>query len=799
MVGTFIAGIWNSIMNDPMINLCFWATLGLCILLLAFSVSSVKERFPIISTLDTSQLAVTVGVAFTFVGIIYSLVNFNVESAETIRQSIATFLSGMKTAFITSIIGIFFGVWIKVIQSFDEKKSLDTAQTQSDTLLQNTEKILGSLNTLQESARTSNALQERTASGISAMAERNKATASITEAIESLKDSVEKYGSGALEKAINNLSVKMDEHIATSLDTRNAIREVADKLSAQTKAIDDLGMSLQKSSTEQNEAITTLGETLKKSGTTQATAITKLGNTLKESLKESADNQIAAINTLGETLKTSGAAQALAITTLSKTLDDSAKEQISRLDKMNGMIENMADYSEKAYDNSVKTLDEARAYQEKSLSDAQKQLEILSSNTDRITEMKDAFNKFLDDMAKKNNEEFIKALNRSMKELNEKLTEQFGDNFKQLNAAVIKLHDWQEAYKETIEKTTGELGELNGVFRKFSTDVAPALTEGAERLQQSLTTFAETSNKNIAIQDGLTEATQRLNDSIAHSAKASEKLQTIHDRLIRRQEEILRVLEDSFKSHKDKMAEVVKESADQFDEVIKQNQATVAAQMQATADIFTEVASDMETSLGAHKDKMAEVVKESANQFDAAIQQNKAVVAEQMQATVAKFADAVSTMENSLEMHKDKVAATVKEFADQLRQIAEQNKNVVNEALASLNKSMSDMKDANVTFTNDAITQIVKFNETTEEILNKISLALDGFNTDFQGELEKSMRDLKENLGSLLNENTRVAGEHGERLAALLGTITEKMVTEYSKLADHIAEIDRDIFERRAS
>ncbi len=188
--------------------------------------------------------------------------------------------------------------------------------------------------------------------------------------------------------------------------------------------------------------------------------------------------------------------------------------------------------------------------------------------------------------------------------------------------------------------------------------------------------------------------------------------------------------------------------------------------MQATTDKFADVVSTMENSLETHKDKMAAVVQNSADQFDKVIKQNQTTVAGQMQATVEKFADAVAT---------------------------------IKETLAALNKSMSEMKDANLNFALDAIDKIEKFNDKTEEVLKKISLALDGFNTDFQGELEKSMRDLKDNMAALLNENTRVAGEHGEHLAALLGKITEKMVEEYGKLADHIADIDRDIFERRAS
>lgn len=45
------------------------------------------------------------GILGTFIGIIIGLLNFNTESIDT---SIPVLLGGLKTAFITSIVGMFF-------------------------------------------------------------------------------------------------------------------------------------------------------------------------------------------------------------------------------------------------------------------------------------------------------------------------------------------------------------------------------------------------------------------------------------------------------------------------------------------------------------------------------------------------------------------------------------------------------------------------------------------------------------------------------------------------------------------
>lgn len=48
--------------------------------------------------------------------------------------------------------------------------------------------------------------------------------------------------------------------------------------------------------------------------------------------------------------------------------------------------------------------------------------------------------------------QIIEALEQVIRDFNEKLTEQFGENFKRLDESVKKLVDWQEAYKNQVEK-----------------------------------------------------------------------------------------------------------------------------------------------------------------------------------------------------------------------------------------------------------------------------------------------------------------------------------------------------------
>lgn len=870
----------NAVLNMPILVLVFiLLTVGSCIYFTHRSSENKKQGI----LDDGAQQAVTVGVAFTFLGVIISLWDFNVSNVDNIKQTITNFLSGMKLAFITSIIGIGFSMYIRSFQSDIERKAQENQKSHSDDISQKSEQMLKSLANLQELLKTNANVQNDIAANTNTMAQNSTAATAVTEAIQNLKESIDHSSSGALERAVANLSDKMDQYIRTSQNTNGAIQNVAEQLSAQTKAIDSLGMSLQKSNEEQIGAIDSLGNVLKDSGNTQIDAINELGEKLQSTLKTSEETQNANIVSLGKILQDSGAEQIAAIqnlgSTLSRLLKESGDEQNTRLDSMNGLIATMLDYSKQTYNNSVTALNEARDYQKDSLEISRNQQQILSDNTDRIAEMKDAFNKFLDDMAKKNNEEFIKALNESMKDLNQRLTEQFGDNFKQLNEAVIKLKDWQEDYQKIVEDTTEELRELNDTFKKFATDIAPKVADNAERLQKSVDIFAETSEKNIAVQVELNEATQRLIDSIGRSEEVAENLKNIHEGLTEYQEKFIKSLETSFKNHQKKTLEAMQTSADSLNAMIVQTQQTVTTQTQNTADKLSEIATkqeeytksiaehqekildNLETEFKEHQDKTIIAIEETAQKITETVEKTTRKITSQMQATEETFESIIANQfaySDSLKKHQEKflneieilftnyqdsilksmqksvdnfdeVVAQVQQNAtdaiqntlnmfdeiirrqqnktesqmqtlsDRLAEIAKQDQETVRTALGNVKESIDTMDAKTLEFALNATDRIKQFDNTSQEILNKISLALDGFSADFQTELEKSMTNLTTNLGKMLEKNSEVARKNSEELAAILGTVTKKLVEEYQKLADHIADIDKEILERRAS
>lgn len=88
---------------------------------------------------NNAQYVVSIGVLGTFVGILIGLYDFQTGDSEIIAKSINNFLDGMKLAFVTSVLGMFCSLLIKLFQGKLEGKQSEA-----------TEKNLENLNTLEK-------------------------------------------------------------------------------------------------------------------------------------------------------------------------------------------------------------------------------------------------------------------------------------------------------------------------------------------------------------------------------------------------------------------------------------------------------------------------------------------------------------------------------------------------------------------------------------------------------------------------------------------------------------------------
>lgn len=116
---------------------------------------------------------------------------------------------------------------------------------------------------------------------------------------------------------------------------------------------------------------------------------------------------------------------------------------------------------------------------------------------DQLQALRTSFDTFAKKMAEDGSKALIDALRGVIADFNAQINEQFGDNFKQLNAAVEKLVVWQQQYKEELDKlqllqqaTAKDLHEAAGGI-SLVVERADRFTVAATNLEQLLSGMAK--------------------------------------------------------------------------------------------------------------------------------------------------------------------------------------------------------------------------------------------------------------------------------------------------------------------
>lgn len=75
-----------------------------------------------------------------------------------------------------------------------------------------------------------------------------------------------------------------------------------------------------------------------------------------------------------------------------------------------------------------------------------------TTNSDGFNKMHGSFEEFAEKMVADSTQSLIDSLTKVMEDFNAKINEQFGENFKQLNAAVGAMVTWQDKHKDMVER-----------------------------------------------------------------------------------------------------------------------------------------------------------------------------------------------------------------------------------------------------------------------------------------------------------------------------------------------------------
>lgn len=203
-------------------------------------------------------------------------------------------------------------------------------------------------------------------------------------------------------------------------------------------------------------------------------------------------------------------------------------------------------------------------------------------------------------LAKGATEEIIKALQDVIKDFNQNLTEQFGDNFKQLNEAVLRMIEWQENYKNSIQQLEqslqGILANTESSHQKTIDLIKQSFSEFMNANQQAINTTIENIESVVQVTnqhlkqhaETLLQTVQDANSSMKDAMQEQSELATDNNQ---KTKEILAALEQSL--------EVAKENVVQIKEVTKDYQtiATTSTDLQEIIQTNQNQIENLETHL----------------------------------------------------------------------------------------------------------------------------------------------------------------------------------------------------------
>jgi DNA repair exonuclease SbcCD ATPase subunit len=343
---------------------------------------------------------------------------------------------------------------------------------------------------------------------------------------------------------------------------------------------------------------------------------------------------------------------------------------------------------------------------------------------------------FADMLSKSATEQVIEALKQVIQDFNNNLVESFGENFKQLNEAVIKLVEWQENYKV-------QLGEMEKQY-----------AQGVEAITKTESSVANISEEAKVIPSTMSE--------LKHVMEINQHQISELDRHL-----------GAFEEMKNKAVEAVPEIKDQIEKAI-------AGAKQAN-------------------DQLAKGILESGQEFQKIILEGATDLKDNVSQATGALSDSATVTANSSEKIKEQFSEVIAEINNNLRNLVselEDGGKTLNESFKQASSELiSESGELQKTFTKGLNEMQTSLSSTIEEQAREHRRNADSV---FAG-LEKTIQDALSGTGesvqkqlnmiedSMGGEIEKVMSSMGGALASISGQFT----SDYSELVEQMKAIVR--------
>ncbi|OOF49487.1 hypothetical protein [Rodentibacter trehalosifermentans] len=574
----------------------------------------------------------SISILGTFTGIVSGLLNFDIND---IDGSISQLLGGMKTAFLTSVIGITLSLLLKVVFSISIKKH-NKGSTDSKDLL----------NTFNTQAQH----------------------------IEALKEGITGQGPNSLLSQINTFKTEI-------IDTNQKLLNIMGS-DTEGSLLGQLKL-LRTDFSDQHKHIEALKEGITGQG---PNSLLSQINTFKT---EIIDANQKLLNIMGSDTEGSLLGQ---LKLLRTDFSDRHKQLENLLTPINTLT-------------NIKVI-----------------IENQQNNFESFRlELKKQMESFAEMLSKSATEQVINALKEVITEFNQKLTEQFGENFKELNRAVMALVDWQERYRQQLEQmieqyqlgikaisdTEKSVQHIEQSSQTIPTTMA-ALSEVMTVNQHQISELANHLNAFSELKENAVKAVPEIQQNIQTMLEnVSNATQNLTNGLSASSEHLAKSLENStanlmigINESSAKLTQSIEHSTNTLNESIQQNNRSLAD----TATTIKQRNDEMSKNLDNSVKELEKRIQRWTEDFDTSVKQvhnsftgsMDKMIKEQIESSKKLMSGLTSESENALK-------ATTESMAKQLGNIDKSMQEEINRTMQQMGNALATITRQ---FTNDYTTLV---------------------------------------------------------------------------------------------
>ena len=617
------------------------------------------------------------GVIGTFAGICIGLADFN---SNEIEKSVPLLLQGLKTAFWTSLIGTSLAVFFNVWYSFKDKKDIDDEDDEIPLLKLQIKEL--------------QAISEKFNSFLDNQTMNNNSLKNLTEFFNNNEDkNLKKF-----EEIKNELKVLNDKQEKTNSFYEDSLLklEILDEINKKyDKNIENFSLWNENISALKENSILNLEEN-KKLNSSTTEILTKL-----ESIEKINSDTFLKLESI-------------------EKIDENALSKLELLEKVNTDTLNK---NSSIFENIELLLDNFKNYKDEFSN-------FFKASESQSRELITAFKEFATYMAEENSKAFIEALNKTIKDFNNNLIESFGSNFKQLNEAVIKLVDWQEHYKETIESTTEN---QRVIFDSFT---------GIEKELQTFSSETKNINSIVTELSTITKESMEQNIKLNETLSVFSELNSHAKELIPNLLEINNNIDNDIKTFNSYSNELI-DNLNNFTNNLQNNFS------QYIDDINRGVKGSTDSIVGIMEDSLKKI----ENNFDKSLEN-----------TDLKLKEASENIFTGIEKFNTDFSNNMKEQLD---------------VFISNNENYSAGINRLVKGTLEAIDESEKNNS---KMIDENLKQIEKLNTELNNHLKVHVENIEKGLQDSLNRSLDSLGE-------VMAKISDRFAKDYGPLADKLREI----------